>query len=218
MDTLIPVIEFAPGNYATQERNFPEYEDRMGWDNYWRRSLADVEIVELEPIQQASWFVATSQLTLHSTLQTMLEVQFEEVDEWDIEEIPPLPGGYVLRQDEETLLEPGCCGDLGDLREWRDACESREAQWQVVWIGHPWTHVSAVGERLAFLEPSEESSPKKANVILRVERQDLAKAIETASQEVKALAERLIPIVAELVPPDVCAKRVVQVLVAGIDG
>lgn len=220
MVSLIPVIEFEPANYSLSSRKFPSnksaQEDPQAWDQYWRDSLMDAGINELSPIYPGSWFVAVSKLTRHSTLQTLLQIVFNDIDDWNIEALPSLSGGYVFVQNDIQIV-PGCCGDLGNLRDWHIACESHSNSWQMVWIGHPWTHVSAQGELLTFLEPTEEDPPTTLNQVVTVERSQLRKAIDDAAREVKALADRLMPIVATF-KPSCPVRRVVEVLIEGHGG
>lgn len=55
-----------------------------------------------------------------------------------IHKLHPLDGGYALvAGDAEVLFHPQCCGDLGDLGQWRLALEPGEGVWREIWIGHP---------------------------------------------------------------------------------
>jgi hypothetical protein len=84
----------------------------------------------------------------------------------------------------------------------------------MVWIGHPWTHVSAEGDTLRFLQQSEEVTPKLTEIHLSVPRGDLVAAIPVAVAIVETLAERLRSIVAECHPASVSAE-IVDVLTWG---
>ena len=40
-------------------------------------------------------------------------------------------------QSQNVLIEPGCCGDLGNVASWREAVGHRQPEWRPLWIGHP---------------------------------------------------------------------------------
>ena len=166
------------------------------------------------PICPGSWLVETAQLTRRHTLEALLRKEFEDLDPenlWD--EVTPLEGGYVLRRD-EILLEPSCCGTLENLDSWRDACESQDPDWQMVWIGHPWTYVRSLGDRLSFHEPTEDSFPSPNGEEFSVGRDELERAVRVAEKEVEALAVRLTPVVEQLTSGS-SVERIVEMLTLG---
>ncbi len=61
----------------------------------------------------------------------------------------------------------------------------------MVWIGHPWTHVSAKQDVLTILEPSEEDVPAAPTAFCSVSREVLVCAIARAAETVSAFGERL---------------------------
>ena len=40
------------------------------------------------------------------------------------------------------MIEPQCCAELGDANNWVEAAAYRGAEWQMLWIGHPWLWVA----------------------------------------------------------------------------
>ncbi|MEU6716504.1 hypothetical protein ABZ897_33990 [Nonomuraea sp. NPDC046802] len=99
-----------------------------------------------------------------------------------------LPAGYQLRAGGETLVGPGCCCELSDLAGWRDAARHTGARPSMVWIGHPWVHVSADGDDLLLTGPTEgEGGPEMA----WISRTALARAVQRAAAEVRYVARPL---------------------------
>jgi len=131
----------------------------------------------------------------------------------DLDEIGPLSGGYILSHAGKTI-EPGCCGDLGNLEGWERAATESSEGWEMVWIGHPWTFVRPSSELLHFVEPSEQATADGLTEIIRLSRAELLDAVERASAERSHFAERLLPVVQEMVPK-VTAELIVDVLVRG---
>lgn len=199
MVTLTPVVELEPGAYAKRPREYPQVpgsEDPDGWDDYWRASLADSGITELNPISKGSWLVPIEQLVRPATLAALLGVEHDDPDRSPEDALASICGGYVLESGEKKIL-PGCCGDLSNLEDWREAAAWHKPEWHMIWIGHPWTHVSADGDTLRFLKPSDNDPPESTEIHLTVSRSDLTAAIEAANALLEQFAGRLRPLIVE---------------------
>jgi hypothetical protein len=203
MTELIPVLELEPASYATHSHASPcvsALEDVAGWDAYWRASLADSGITDLTPWRRGSWNVPLTEFSASETLRTVLRHELRDAPDWDLDHIGPLSGGYILVH-EGIVMEPGCCGDFGNLADWMRAAECTSETWEMLWIGHPWSHVRATGDDLHIAEPSEESetSPGLRDLIV-LPRAALVAAIEGAKQTRARFRAALATIVAERVP------------------
>jgi hypothetical protein len=87
--------------------------------------------------------------------------------------------------------------------------------WQMVWIGHPWTHVRASGDILHFAKPSEQpDSLGSFSEALCIHRQQLRDAVADAHSQRQSFGRRVEALVAEL-DPKVSAQAVVEVLLCG---
>lgn len=62
-------------------------------------------------------------------------------------EICPLPGGYVLSDNEGSLLHPQCCGDLSDVMWWKHVCYDSKC---VYYNGHPCPDLIFGGNTIGF--------------------------------------------------------------------
>jgi hypothetical protein len=162
---LIPVLKFEPFQFAAEGRSSPSgiYEDMPEeWYRYWLESLADSGITGLTPVYRGSWHVPTREFTDLALLRRVLEVIFQYLSEagFSIDlECMPLLGGLALREQSQVLIEPGCCGDLGDIAGWRRAVGYREAKWKNVSNGHPWVSVRYDGPRLIISGPHQGEPP-----------------------------------------------------------
>ncbi|HUR04426.1 MAG TPA: hypothetical protein VM347_17920, partial [Nonomuraea sp.] len=87
------------------------------------------------------------------------------------------------------LVVPGCCSDLTDLASWRNASRYREPSPSMVWIGHPWLHVAADGDRLLLTGPTNANDPGPE--LAWVSRQALERAVQQAAAEVRYFARPL---------------------------
>jgi hypothetical protein len=136
MISLIPVIEFEPACYSKRTRELPSVtsrDDPQAWELYWRESLEDSGIDELHPHRAGGWHVPVTELTRSSTLRAMLDVAFDKVDatlenDLPMDELPMLPGGYVLGNGWGEI-EPGCCSDFSNIYSWREAVAWRSREW-----------------------------------------------------------------------------------------
>lgn len=198
--SLAPVIELSSTKFATTKRPSPKgswAENPDGWRTLWAESLADAGITGL--VQMAAGFelVALSQLTpdiLRIVLRKVLGRRHRE-----LEELPALAGGFVL-QVGSVVIAPGCCSDLGNFEEWRLAAECTSTDWQMLSIGHPWSHVRATGDLLHVAEPNEQIQTEGLVAALQVDRADLRVAVARAGAELVHFENLLTPVVAELLP------------------
>src|SRR5262245_44767678 len=136
---LVPVVELEPAKFATHEHPLPAGtgpDMPEEWHRYWLDSLADSGVLGLSPLHPASWLVPTRQLKNSAILERILSVI---VREWggaevfsDSDSKPVLDGGLALRWNEDVLIAPTCCSDLGNLSEWRDAIAYRQPNWKMV--------------------------------------------------------------------------------------
>lgn len=193
MVSLNPVVEFEPYTFSTQTRDIPMDADDTpeGWEQYWRDSLSDSGITGLNPLRQCGWWVPIEQLLDPQLIRKLLEKTPTWKPEYDpLTDLPKVLGGYALTNGDDWI-GPGCCSDFSTLESWEEAAQWRSTDWQMVWIGHPWTHVSALNDRLAFLHPTEEDPPKTNELAMYVMRHELIAAINTAKSQVEAFTARV---------------------------
>jgi hypothetical protein len=63
---LIPVVDFSPTYFQTQEHEMPESSSPNAineWHHYWKESLTDSGITNLEPYKTGSWLVEVVKLS-----------------------------------------------------------------------------------------------------------------------------------------------------------
>src|SRR5262245_21050579 len=135
---LVPVVELAPTLYAKPDRPLPSGggpEERTEWHRYWLDSLEDSGIVGLTPLLPGSWLVPTRWLVASARLERVLTAFLRARGGAKVlsgeEHIPILEGGLALRCNDDVLVTPTCCGDLGNLSEWRGAAEYRQHDWKI---------------------------------------------------------------------------------------
>ena len=62
---FVPVIEVEPGDFRKTDIPLPNgtaSENPNGWDKYWRKSLSESKIENIDPYQLGSWLVPLKQL------------------------------------------------------------------------------------------------------------------------------------------------------------
>ncbi|RUT10178.1 hypothetical protein DSM106972_006730 [Dulcicalothrix desertica PCC 7102] len=76
---LLPVVEFEPACYQTQNHEIPEYGATDAWVTYWKNSLYDSGIIKLEPYAEGSWFVETERLLSNlEAIEIMLSMKLKD--------------------------------------------------------------------------------------------------------------------------------------------
>ena len=192
---LIPVLELVPMKFATQTRSSPSSSDAEEWYRYWLGSLSDSGLTGLRPLQRGSWHVPTTEFADPATLQGLLEVVFhqwggiESLSDPDCK--PVLNGGLTLRcPTHDLLIEPGCCADLGDAINWRQAAAYKQAEWQMLWIGHPWLSVKYQEPWLIISDLHESETPTTRWAVCPDE---LQREVVAAEAELERFAGQIAP-------------------------
>lgn len=196
---LIPVLELEPYKFSAETRNSPSGQwDAEEWFRYWSDSLTDSGITGLLPLVRGYWHVPTVNFDDSNNLQRFLEKTFEEwggIDTLSDPDCKPvLDGGLALQcSSSDTLIEPGCCADLGDSKNWKDAVGYRGSEWQMLWIGHPWLSVRYQSPWLVVSEPHESSTPTDRWAVIP---EELSRAVDDAKTELERFAgeiSRILP-------------------------
>lgn len=192
---LIPVVELEPGQFSTRTHQLPGgygQDSPSDWDAYWLASLADSGITGLRPIHPGSWQVLARELARSSSLCRFLEVITRDPDDSatmpDHENQSALGGGLVLRNGDDWLIYPTCCSDLGNITGWKEAAGYQGAEWQMLWIGHPWLSIRSEDGVLILSEPHESDSPRG---LWRLEPDVLLRAVDIAMEQLQDFASHL---------------------------
>ncbi len=110
-----------------------------------------------------------------------------------------LDGGCCLLADGSLVIEPHCCGDLGDLSSWESMAAlgaqsgpltAPEPEWRKFWIGHPALLAKPHGEHVWLAihdEAADNGLPCRGEPIWTVRRADLARAASAARRIVTGL-------------------------------
>jgi len=199
---LVPVLKVEPGRSLPRQGPLPSRPVSAvpnEWHHFWLDSLAAAGMAGLKPLRLGSWNVSTRQLTdpvqLAKLLAALVEQGGGKQTLADPNGVPGVEGGLALCRGEEVLVEPGCCGDLRDLEAWRQAAAYRGADWQMVWIGHPWMSVRFLDGWLILSQPHEGDAPVAHWAVTPAE---LDRAVAEAEAEREEFARRLQPAVAAL--------------------
>ncbi|XXF76323.1 hypothetical protein P2318_25140 [Myxococcaceae bacterium GXIMD 01537] len=202
---LVPVVEFAPWLYERSERAMPEgsgYEVPEEWLRYWKASLADLGIHDLEPLRPASFLVPLQRLTAPHVLRKLIQVAFQAAsfsgEEEDAEILGALSGGHALLDAGRVVIEPRCCCDLGNLSSWWNVARRQDDGF---WIGHPSVQVTHEAGGMVLREVEELHIGAPSLRAWRISPEALARAIPEAIEEQESFSRRLEPILAEGLSP-----------------
>ncbi|GAA4616100.1 hypothetical protein GCM10023195_71380 [Actinoallomurus liliacearum] len=209
---LVPVVEAYTGVLDDADLG-PIGEPR--WDAYCRERIVAAGLPA--PVAAHPWLVPAVELRGAGLARLVLASAFADEPDDEalpdrlrdpatrqdaLEEVPALSGGYVLETREGRCLAlPGCCGDLGDLDEWRTALRHDDPAPATLWIGHPWLLVSGDGSVLTLSGPVEDGAAPAPVVarIARIARNTLTEAVAAADREVERFAGHLRAVCADLV-------------------
>lgn len=199
---LIPAVELEPWAFAAPGRPAPAGTGRDvpdEWTRYWVDSLADAGVVGLAPLRPGSRHVPVAAFTSPVVLGRYLDAVVRGWGGPDAltgpDARPVLDGGLALRSGGDVLVEPACCGDLGNLSEWRQAVGYRQPGWKMVWVGHPWASVRFAAGRLVLSDPHESDAPAAR---WSIAPDDLGRAVAAAEAVLEGFARNLRPALGDM--------------------
>ncbi|WP_433509197.1 hypothetical protein ACQP2T_35170 [Nonomuraea sp. CA-143628] len=189
---LVPVIDALSGAVHELTEDYPALpDDESLWDAYWVKRIAAAGLPKPMPddprLIPLSGFLTGRYLA--TLVRATLRRSLDGDEEGALDNVSCLGGGYCLLVSGKLLVAPGCCSDLTDLASWREAARSREPSPSMVWIGHPWLHVAADGDRLLLTGPTDRDDPGPE--LAWVSRQALGRAVQRAAAEVRYFARPL---------------------------
>jgi hypothetical protein len=175
---LIPVIEFEPSHFQTQQHKQPSgsiYECRDEWDLYWKNSIADSGINGLISYHKGFGLVELTKLT--PAIVEFYLTKYSQINS-ETTRLSNLDGGYVFQIDAVNII-PQYCGNFSDIDEWERALELTQGIETTLWSGGiPWLGVRGIDRKSLQIRTANGD-----NTNVRVDRQELKMAIENARQQ-----------------------------------
>jgi len=138
MIKLFNVIEINPFTYSQEDYEIPELSDSPSSeerDERWHKAISTIDL-NLKLIREGSYFVNIETID-DENLKIILKIVFDDVDIEEENYLMLFNGGLLLKKDKQFLLEPQCCADLEDIKNWEYIFENNSSEWTQLWIGHP---------------------------------------------------------------------------------
>lgn len=197
---LTPVVEFEPYFFQSKDRESPIdsiSDTPQDWADYWKNSLADSGILDIDPYWECSWFIEVSKLT-PEIVEILLNKRYKSNVESG--KFYSLSGGYVLESETTLLATPHCCGSIRDISEWEAASIWTGTDEMYLWIGHPQLMVSSIDDRhLQITETYEYNRPEEPETFI-VDRDELKVAIIDAKKQLEKFKQVLSIAVVKVCP------------------
>jgi hypothetical protein len=177
---LIPVLKIeyhdqrnlAPGNR-------PYWEHFSEWDKYHADCFLKAGFENhLIPYLPGSSFYLLKDIAGHNLIQILKDHTADFIaGKYNLDEVSPLMGGYVLNIKNEDVYFPQCCGDLTDINFWENLCNGNVS----FYAGHPEPEITIIENRILFNFDVHEfgepfAPPPKFNVV-EINISDLKDAI-----------------------------------------
>ena len=102
--------------------------------------------------------------------------------------VPILNGGLALCGKTDVLVEPGCCADLLDVNNWAEVATYRKAEWQMLWIGHPWISFRFQAPWVILSDRHESDAPRER---WAVSPDEIRRALSETHMELKAFSMQI---------------------------
>jgi hypothetical protein len=155
---LIPVLEIEPLDFSENNYEYPKKtvaEVPNEWHEFWLKSISDSNLENLKPIKKGSYFVVIDTIS-DKELEIIVTTYLKDINLQDYENmLNSFFGGIVLKEEDEIIILPQCCGDLSDHNGWEKIEKSLSHKWEQLWIGHPWVYIRKQNEKVEFTEYTE---------------------------------------------------------------
>lgn len=186
---LIPVIEiYRVSDKVIAPKKGPYWEYADEWEEYNRESLKENGFSNLTSYAKGSNLYELSNIDSNDIL---LQIR-NRTEGWELDEICPFDGGYILNVNGEDLLFPQCCSDLGDIESWMLLANGVS---QGFWQGHPWPVIEVENNKIVFDlsvgEFDEDFVPIPLKEKFDLDKLALKKAVENLIIELNKFAVKL---------------------------
>ncbi|WP_336732143.1 hypothetical protein [Chryseobacterium sp. VD8] len=203
MIKLFNVIEINPFKYSQEDYEIPELSDSSSSEernDRWQKAISTLDL-NLKLIEEDSYFVDIETID-DENLKIILKIVFDDRD-IDIEEenyLMLFDGGILLKKDNELLLEPQCCADLEDIKNWEYIFENSSSDWSQLWIGHPWIFYKKENGKIQFSDYTEDLLNKWENrqSVFEVDELDLQIEISKIKERQIHFNNRVIKLLTEI--------------------
>lgn len=199
---LINAIEIPPLRYPKETHELPEisdYPDPDEWFRKWEGAVSKLNL-DFHAIQKDSYLVDIEAID-DENLQIILEKNLEEIDlEKFEEEVSIFDGGIVLTENDKILIEPRCCGDMGNINEWQRMLDDKTSDWSDLWIGHPWVFYRKQNGKVQFSDYSDLGLSEFVDIkaIFEIDESQLKIELEKVKQHQRNFKNRISNILKEM--------------------
>ena len=165
MIKLFNVIEINPFKYSQEDYEIPDLSDSptsKEQDVRWRKAISTLGL-HLKPIQEGSYFVDIEAID-DENLKIILKIVVKDVEIEGNDFLSLFDGGLILMKNDVILIEPTCCVDLADLKEWEYIFENNSSDWSQLWIGHPWVFYKKESGKIQFSDYTEQMLSELENI------------------------------------------------------
>lgn len=201
MIQLFNVIEIDPFRYSKEEYEIPELSSSPTSkenNERWRKAISTLDL-NLKPIQEGSYFVDIETID-DENLKIILKVIFENVEIDGTDFLSSFNGGLILMKNDDVLIEPTCCSDLENLKNWQYIFENDSAEWSELWIGHPWIFYKKENGKIQFSDYTEDmlSELESIQSVFEVDEVDLQIEINKMKERQIHFNNRVIKLLTEI--------------------
>lgn len=199
---LINTIEVSPLKYFKEEYELPEISDYPNpeeWYRKWEEAVSKLNI-GFHTIQEDSYLVDIQTIN-DADLQLILEVHLADIELDNLEDsIVSFDGGIVVKQNDEILIQPTCCGFINYIKDWERIFEGQSNNWGDIWIGHPWIWYKKENGMILFSDYTESNlnDNEVVKVILEVDESEFKIEFEKVKQHQINFKHRIIDVLKKM--------------------
>ncbi|MCT2561321.1 hypothetical protein [Chryseobacterium herbae] len=183
---LINVIEIYPLKYSKEDSELPDssdFPDSEIWYKEWVKSVSSLNF-NFSPIDEDSYLIDIEMID-DGNLEIILGTDFKGIKPTELEEdmLTAFDGGIALMEDNKAWVLPTCCGDIGNIKEWKKILEDKTEEWNELWIGHPWIFYKKVNGKIQLSDYSDVNLKDAKNIQAHIEVDELELKTELEKAE-----------------------------------
>jgi len=201
MIKLFNVIEISPFRYSQEDYEIPDLSDSptsKEQDERWQKAVSTLGL-NLKLFQEGSYFVDIETID-DENLKIILKVVLEDVEIEGTDFLSLFDGGILLKENDEILIEPTCCSDLENLKDWQYIFENNSSEWSQLWIGHPWVFYKKEDEKIQFSDYTENTLGELESIkpVFEINESDLKIEIDKMKMQQVKFNNRVIKLLKEI--------------------
>lgn len=195
---LVNLIEIKPYDFYEDDKQIelPSTNHPIAWKEY-RQNVWKSSVFTHLPRITSDWYYVDMDDIDEDVIEIIIKNFYSDEDidmnaDYD-DYICIFMGGIGVKVGDELPIRPHCCGDIGNIDNWKGMLTNPSKNWQLIWNGHPGTAYRMVGEFIEFVNAKNETDVLEETVKSQAKMRlvDFQSQLETMKQKQTQFKQRV---------------------------